>query len=207
MEIRKIKKGNNTYYALYQNNRFIRHIGKGRIWQMQRKANQPKKHDGYGDTYAVCSVCGNDLLKAPAKFDDEPTFCGYLPCPKHPKAPAKYQPKKQVPIPYPCKGCTTHLEQAIYDGKVTCYRTCQKFKEWARQPETVPQIECLVCGVMMGECYALFLDEGYVQKKQGLCRTCWEKLYPNWDYPGPNNSVLWAEKAEYKNQCGKEGTQ
>ncbi len=43
-----------------------------------------------GKYYAVhgrnCSVCGKPLQSAPAKFDGDPTYVGYLPCPDHPHA-------------------------------------------------------------------------------------------------------------------------
>lgn len=46
---------------------------------------------GYGETIAMCDVCNKPLEKAPATWDGEPTFVGYLSCPNHPKAKVRYE--------------------------------------------------------------------------------------------------------------------
>uniref|UniRef100_A0A6M3KV73 Uncharacterized protein n=1 Tax=viral metagenome TaxID=1070528 RepID=A0A6M3KV73_9ZZZZ len=40
---------------------------------------------------AYCGICDNELKPAPANFDGEPTFVGYLPCPNHPHAPVRFE--------------------------------------------------------------------------------------------------------------------
>jgi hypothetical protein len=42
---------------------------------------------------AYCKTCGRELFPCPAKWDGEPTFVGYSPCPNHPSAGAQYEPK------------------------------------------------------------------------------------------------------------------
>lgn len=39
---------------------------------------------------AACSVCKRLLEPAPARWDGEPTYVGFLPCPEHPRAKAIY---------------------------------------------------------------------------------------------------------------------
>ncbi len=38
---------------------------------------------GYGTSQAICANCRQDLEKAPARWDGDDTFVGYLPCPRH----------------------------------------------------------------------------------------------------------------------------
>jgi hypothetical protein len=30
----------------------------------------------------------------------------------------------------PCSHCTVNIEQAAFEGSVTCYLTCEKWREW-----------------------------------------------------------------------------
>lgn len=45
---------------------------------------------------------------------------------------------------------------------------------------TVLQIECMHCQKNMGEKDG----EGKEGVTSGICRECWEELYPQWPYPG-----------------------
>ena len=47
------------------------------------------------DVYALgnrprCSTCNVELEPAPSRSDGEPTFCGFFPCPDHPRAKVRY---------------------------------------------------------------------------------------------------------------------
>ena len=50
-----------------------------------------KNELGYGDTVAMCDDCNKPLQKAPARWDGEPTFVDYLPCPLHPHSKVRYE--------------------------------------------------------------------------------------------------------------------
>lgn len=40
---------------------------------------------GYSDQKAFCGVCNRELNPAPARYEGENTYVGYVPCPDHPR--------------------------------------------------------------------------------------------------------------------------
>ncbi len=51
----------------------------------------------------------------------------------------------------PCDNCTTNIDQAINYDEVTCFQTCNKFKQWQSSREEKPcpyhldKIHCANC--------------------------------------------------------------
>ncbi len=50
-----------------------------------------KNELGYGESIAFCDACNKPLKRAPARWDGELTFVGYLPCPIHPHGKVRYE--------------------------------------------------------------------------------------------------------------------
>ena len=41
----------------------------------------------------------------------------------------------------PCDDCNVSIEQYVENGEVTCYQTCNKFKDWQEEQEKGKQSE------------------------------------------------------------------